>query len=695
MTHYWFENTGSADPNVCWDASKAVLRGSFRASMSIIRQNDRASREFAKSRVKEAKNQLILAPGAETYENWALARRSHELELVRRAKRREIISRQRSFEFGNKCSKLLVYMLRSNDTVTAIPRILSASGTFYTSSVDIAREFFSFYTDLYTSKSDNCASSIFAFLDRLDLPSLDNAARDALDLPISETEIIMAIDSFKKGLTPLAWLPGNVLRPQPHTDTGISQQPCGGCDPVFRNGKETRNKLLLISFDGFRWDYDQDVDTPLLDYLAEIGVKAKYITPPFVTMTSPSHFTTITGRWVEDHGVIHNLMHNPETQLKIPYRETQNMSEWWDNGVLPLWITAQNQGLKTGSLYFPGGNANYSGKTVYKAFAEYRNHPKNDEQDWRDSIDRVMKWFTDDGLEFVTLYFGEPDSTGHIYGPETEERKKIIQQIDRTVGYLLNAIENNNLKEHLNVIISSDHGMTTVKKEPNVEEEILLAKYITFKDLVKFDILDYGGSGMILPKEGKEDELYQKLKGAHPHLNIYRKGEFPERFHYSKHDRILPLLLYGDLGYSVNGRFILYVNKGDHGFDNSEMDMKMIFRAFGPDFKENYIAEPFDSIHIYPLMCKLLGITPEPHNGSLAVTQDMIGKQEVVEEKPDNKKSDAVFIAGIALSVMAGVLVLVFLIYVPYVSVKRSKRQRNDDTALETIRKDEQPQTSF
>lgn len=56
-----------------------------------------------------------------------------------------------------------------------------------------------------------------------------------------------------------------------------------------------RNKLLLISFDGFRWDYDQDVDTPHLDQLRKDGVTAKYITPPMLTMTAPSHFTTITG----------------------------------------------------------------------------------------------------------------------------------------------------------------------------------------------------------------------------------------------------------------------------------------------------------------------------------------------------------------------------------------------------------------
>lgn len=52
--------------------------------------------------------------------------------------------------------------------------------------------------------------------------------------------------------------------------------------------------------------------------------------------------------------------------------------------------------------------------------------------------------------------------------------------------------------------------------------------------------------------------------------------------------------------------------------------MKNIFRAFGPDFKKNHLAEGFDSVHIYPLMCKLLGVTPEPNNGSLAITQEML-----------------------------------------------------------------------
>ncbi|XP_007424677.2 ectonucleotide pyrophosphatase/phosphodiesterase family member 7-like [Python bivittatus] len=396
------------------------------------------------------------------------------------------------------------------------------------------------------------------------------------------------------------------------------------CYPAIQKEKKSGpHKLLLISFDGFRWNYDEDVDTPYLDYLTKEGVKAKYVTPPFVTMTSPSHFTIITGRWIEDHGVIHNMMFNTETLRKYGYKETQNKTEWWDNGVLPLWITAQNQGKKTASFHYPGGNANYSGQSVMRTLAESYTHPDSNETEWRENIDIVMDWFAKEDFDFVTLYYGEPDSTGHYIGPETDARRKIIQQIDRTIGYLLTAIEEHSLKDTLNVIITSDHGMTTVKKKPQIEE-ILLANYIKFRDLVKFDIVDYGGFGMILPKPGKEEEIYQALKNAHPHLQVYKKEEFPEHFHFAKHERVLPILFYGDSGYVINGRWIIYVNKGDHGFDNKGMDMKTIFRAFGPDFKKGYLAEPFDSIHIYPLMCKLLEVQPELNNGSLAFTEDML-----------------------------------------------------------------------
>ncbi|XP_038676509.1 ectonucleotide pyrophosphatase/phosphodiesterase family member 7 isoform X2 [Scyliorhinus canicula] len=389
------------------------------------------------------------------------------------------------------------------------------------------------------------------------------------------------------------------------------------------------------------------------------------------------------GRWIQDHGVVHNMYFNTTTLLKLPHKITLSESKWWDDGTLPLWITAQHQGKKVASFHYPGGNVTYGGEALYRSLGESLIHPDANETEWRINIDIVMEWFEKEDFDFVTLYYGEPDHIGHKTGPETQERRDIIRQIDRTIGYLIDNIERHNLKEKLNVIITSDHGMTTIKKAPEVNE-IRLSKFIDFKN-IKLELLDYGGFGMLLPKEGKTEEVYQALKNAHPHLKVYKKEEFPERFHYSKNDRVLPILVYGDLGYNVNGRIILYINKGDHGFDNKEMDMKMIFRAFGPDFKSAYLSEPFDSVHIYPLMCKLIGVKPEPNNGSLMYTDGMlVDSFENGLEKPEEPRTSDHPSSVIALSAVLTFLVLIAIILVTYNAVKRNKRSKQGNPAQHT-----------
>uniref|UniRef100_A0A668AEY2 Ectonucleotide pyrophosphatase/phosphodiesterase 7, tandem duplicate 2 n=1 Tax=Myripristis murdjan TaxID=586833 RepID=A0A668AEY2_9TELE len=390
-----------------------------------------------------------------------------------------------------------------------------------------------------------------------------------------------------------------------------------GPGPVFTGSP--RNKLLLISFDGFRWDYDRDVSTPHLDKMAQDGVKAAYITPPFITITSPSHFTLLTGRHVENHGVIHNIWFNTTTQEKKQYYMAQFVDSYWDNGSLPIWITAQRQGLKTGSLHFPGTAATYQGETVAVRQVEPRFYDHSNETDWRLNIDKVIGgWFNQQDLDFVSLYFGEPDTVGHKYGPDSPERRDMVKQVDRTVGYIRDKIQEHGLTDQLNIIITTDHGMNSIL-QTGMSEKIILSNIpgFSFSD-IKFQLLDYGPVGMLLPKEGKLEKVYQALKGGHPHLNVYKKEEMPARLHYSNHPRLLPLILFADPGYAISGSRQLQFNKGDHGFDNELMDMKAIFRAVGP----------FDMVSVYPLMCHLLGINPEVNDGDSSIIKHMLVSQE-------------------------------------------------------------------
>lgn len=50
-----------------------------------------------------------------------------------------------------------------------------------------------------------------------------------------------------------------------------------------------------------------------------------------------------TGKYIENHGVVHNMYYNTTSKVKLPYHATLGVQMWWDNGSLPIWITAQRQ----------------------------------------------------------------------------------------------------------------------------------------------------------------------------------------------------------------------------------------------------------------------------------------------------------------------------------------------------------------
>ncbi|RXM37429.1 Ectonucleotide pyrophosphatase/phosphodiesterase family member 7 [Acipenser ruthenus] len=387
--------------------------------------------------------------------------------------------------------------------------------------------------------------------------------------------------------------------------------------------RKARVKVLLISFDGFRWDYDQDVDTPNLDAMAREGVKAKYATPPYLTIT------------------IRNTIRNLN-------------------------------GLKAGSVHFPDTAATYQGEKVGISEVEPRFYNYSNETVWR-KIDMVMDWFTQQDLDFVTLYFGEPDSAGHKHGPDSQKRRDMVSQVDRTVGYLQSQAQQHGLENRLNFIIIADHGMSTVLRKPAVKE-IVLSQIpgFSFQD-IKFHLVDYGPTGFLLPKDGQLEKVYNALKSGHPNLHVYKKEELPARLRYANNPRVLPIVMFADPGYVINGYFTVQNNKGEHGFDNEAMDMKTIFRAIGPDFKKNLIVDPIETVEVYALMCELLGIKPEPNDGSIERTRHMLNTQGNKESETYSLESQ-VFMGLVSLACFLFLTGVVFIVHTARRRRKESKR---------------------
>jgi ectonucleotide pyrophosphatase/phosphodiesterase family protein 5 len=167
------------------------------------------------------------------------------------------------------------------------------------------------------------------------------------------------------------------------------------------------------------------------------------------------------------------------------------------------------------------------------------------------------------------------------------------------------------MKDSLNIVFVSDHGMTEINSDRTINVEKILAG------------LDYklGGSrplAMIEPNTNDYDSVYSRLKGSQDHFKVYTKENMPEYYFFNKNENIYSLLLVADLGWSiVDDKQILnmskYDSKGNHGFENNNIDMHGIFVGVGPNFKEGFKTGSLWNIDIYPLLCKIFSIAPNPN----------------------------------------------------------------------------------
>ena len=79
--------------------------------------------------------------------------------------------------------------------------------------------------------------------------------------------------------------------------------------PDRSNGSEQQEKpyVILISADGFRYDYAEKYKAEHLLALANEGVKAASMVPSFPSVTFPNHYTIVTGLYPAHHGLVNNF----------------------------------------------------------------------------------------------------------------------------------------------------------------------------------------------------------------------------------------------------------------------------------------------------------------------------------------------------------------------------------------------------
>ncbi|GAM99221.1 alkaline phosphodiesterase I [alpha proteobacterium U9-1i] len=369
--------------------------------------------------------------------------------------------------------------------------------------------------------------------------------------------------------------------------------------------------LILVSIDGFRADYLNRGVTPTLSRLAAEGARAS-MRPSFPSKTFPNHYTIVTGLRPDHHGVINNRMEDPERPgVVFSLSDVAVTSDpiWWRDGV-PIWVTAERQGVRTATMFWPGSDFELHGSRP----SEWRAFDMGVPSEAR--VDTLLSWFdapADEQPRFATLYFDIVDTAGHTYGPHAPETNAAVALADAAIMRLVDGLAARGVSA--NLVIVADHGMAEVSEDRLLDLDAMAPATIAH-------IVWDGPFAGIAALPGHEAELEAALVGRRAHDECWRRGELPARLHYGTHRRTPHVVCLADIGWRYRSATIPHwagaPSRGDHGFDNAAPDMAAVFVAHGPAFRRGVALAPFDNVSVYPLLTRLIGVTPEANDGSIA-----------------------------------------------------------------------------
>ncbi|NOZ08417.1 MAG: alkaline phosphatase family protein [FCB group bacterium] len=361
--------------------------------------------------------------------------------------------------------------------------------------------------------------------------------------------------------------------------------------------------VVMVSFDGFRYDYADRTETPNFDFLRDHGAKAESLQPVFPSKTFPNHYSLATGAYTQTHMLTSNSFYDKKFREKysISDRKTVQDGKWYQ--AEPLWVTAERQGVKSASYFWVGSEAPVKG--IYPSIFKYYDGSVSFEA----RVDSVLSWLQLPEIQrphLIMLYFDQPDNSGHTEGPESPKVDEMVRYLDNILGRLLSGLASLPVAGEVNLVLVSDHGMTSVSED----RIIPLYSYLNTTALTVDNVGPY--AQLDLRYFWQRWYIPFRLKKI-PHLISYSRRSIPQRYHFVNRNTG-DYLLVAESGWTIvsdsSPRNDTGLPRGNHGYDPEVKAMQGIFYAYGPAIKQGVTVETFENIHVYPLVCKLLGIAP-------------------------------------------------------------------------------------
>ena len=377
--------------------------------------------------------------------------------------------------------------------------------------------------------------------------------------------------------------------------------------------QQKKHYVILVSLDGFRYDYAEKYRAEHLKALGKAGATAPAgMIPAYPSLTFPNHYTLATGLYPEHHGIVANSFYDPQRKQSYRLSDAAAVTDGSWYGGTPIWVLAEQQGMRSACFFWPGSEAEIQGSRP-SYYLKYDDKVADDKR-----VEQALAWLrlpAEQRPHLITLYFADVDHMGHEHGPDSEEVRAAVQLVDKEIGMLEKGLAELHLL--VDVIVVSDHGMVQVQGD-----WITLDQY--FPDAGAFEKIV--SPALYAKSEADAQRAYEALKGKSDKFEVYRRAQMPAALHADSNPR------FGDPIVVTNGPYLVrysapaqqpappgaptglamsaeHKQVGAHGFDPARVpDMKASFFAMGPDIRSGVTVEPFENVDVYPLVAKLLGL---------------------------------------------------------------------------------------
>ena len=376
--------------------------------------------------------------------------------------------------------------------------------------------------------------------------------------------------------------------------------------------------VILMSWDGMRWDYLDRSPFPGLTRMQTEGLRAEKLIAGWPSSTFPGHVTLATGAWADTHGIVDNEFLD---RKRGRYAYSSDAS-WL--AAEPLWITAQRQGIRAATYFWVGSETDWHG-----VHQHYRIAPFDAERQESAKVDQMLAWIDlpdDQRPGLIMAYWHGADGVGHRRGPDSPDIVNQIYNQDAQLQRLLGGIDARHLWDDTTLLLVSDHGMTALHSFFDI------AGFLTDHG---FPARVFGGPGVVqvFLDEPSQLEPAFALLSAHKPFEVYRGADLPERFHLKFPERTGYLVVVSDPSvplwypqwwvrttYAVLGA-VADIYPGSHGFDPNLPDMGAIMLAMGRGVPKGVRIPPVPMIDVAPTVTNLLGIAAPSQSQGTAIKE--------------------------------------------------------------------------